>query len=404
MTFICNLCNKNYSSYQSLWEHKKNIHNIKKIKNDSCSYCNKKLYNLQSIKRHENICKSNPNNVKYKLVNKPDDKLVVAQNNNSHNTTNNNNNITNNINNGTIVNNYFTIAGEIDPSILSDKDITNILDSGIHSVIDLISTYNFNENYPQNHTFCSSAINNGYLNNINPETNEIEYTNKKDFFDKLLNNSIKTVKLLHKKHILKHPEKKKIYQEQIERIDTFFNDSKRRSLNERNFNRRANQMLYNNHMMVNKTWENVKNGKIHLLENKQEENNADENNANENNADSDSKPYERYKLFDTLSEEEALMTPKKRKSNKVKKEETSDKFNKSDSSDEDEPVNKPKPKILSYKLVKSSSEESSSDDEYIKIIYKKIKYICDDNKLYMIKNENKGKYVGDYINGKVKML
>lgn len=432
MTFICNLCNKNYSSYQSLWEHKKNIHDIKKIKSDSCKYCNKKLFNTQSIKRHELICKLNPDNIKYKLVKKSDDNTIINENNNnSHNTTNNttnnnttNNNTINNTNNGTIVNNYFTIAGEINHSLLSDKDITNILDSGIHSVIDLISTYNFNKKYPQNHTFCTSAINNRYLNNINHKTNEIEYTNKKDFFDKLLINSIETIRLLHNKHILKHPEQKKIYQEQMERIDTFFNDSKRRILNERNFYKRANQLSYNNHIMVKKTWEDLKNGKL-LLEEKPEEINNDnifmELPDGENADDeSDTESYKRYKLFNS-SEEEEFMNPKKRKSKKVKKEDSS--TDESDESSTDEPVNKPKPKILSHKLVKTSSDESdssdkprykkpviqssdesSSDDEDIKIVYKKVEYICDNNKLYTIKNNTKDKLVGNYVNGKVKMI
>ena len=75
--YICKTCNKNYSSYSSLWNHIKNIHksdvdknnhniiisnhNITKIKDDnkkySCKYCNNEFSQLQNRWRHEQKCK-----------------------------------------------------------------------------------------------------------------------------------------------------------------------------------------------------------------------------------------------------------------------------------------------------------------------------------------------------------
>lgn len=99
--FICNICIKNYKSYQSLWNHNKKFHTqistisekistildktstildekstilneistfseiedtsinkIKKTENSECNYCEKKLSCYKSLKRHEKICKS----------------------------------------------------------------------------------------------------------------------------------------------------------------------------------------------------------------------------------------------------------------------------------------------------------------------------------------------------------
>jgi hypothetical protein len=51
------------------------------------------------------------------------------------------------------------------------------------------------------------------------------------------------------------------------------------------------------------------------------------------------------------------------------------------------------------------SETNTSDDEEIcEIKYKGIMYILDNNNLYHIDNENKGKLFGSYINGKVKII
>ena len=71
MEYICNICNKNYSSYQSLWIHNKKYH-VKKIINKhkqthittekqssafECKFCNKILSRQDSLKRHEKNCK-----------------------------------------------------------------------------------------------------------------------------------------------------------------------------------------------------------------------------------------------------------------------------------------------------------------------------------------------------------
>ena len=77
MEYRCNICDKKYKSYKSLWNHNKNFHkkNIKKIQNihseyiqsdiqnihskniqNKCIKCNKILCNYYSKWRHEKNC------------------------------------------------------------------------------------------------------------------------------------------------------------------------------------------------------------------------------------------------------------------------------------------------------------------------------------------------------------
>jgi hypothetical protein len=55
---ICHTCNKCYSTKESLSNHNRNIHGIRKLKNDGnkCKYCNKKFSFQQSKSRHEKTC------------------------------------------------------------------------------------------------------------------------------------------------------------------------------------------------------------------------------------------------------------------------------------------------------------------------------------------------------------
>jgi uncharacterized Zn-finger protein len=61
MKHICNVCNKVYSSYNSLWNHNKKFHtqNTTKITQNTaflCIYCNKCFSRNDSLKRHEQKC------------------------------------------------------------------------------------------------------------------------------------------------------------------------------------------------------------------------------------------------------------------------------------------------------------------------------------------------------------
>lgn len=75
-SYKCDICNKNYKSYKSKWNHNKQFHKnpeqnisntsslnqITPIVNTSnikiiCKYCDKSLSRLDNLARHEKICK-----------------------------------------------------------------------------------------------------------------------------------------------------------------------------------------------------------------------------------------------------------------------------------------------------------------------------------------------------------
>ena len=59
MDFQCSICNKIYSSNSSLYNHKRNIHNLKKNitkENHHCRYCNKEYLMYKSKWKHEKKC------------------------------------------------------------------------------------------------------------------------------------------------------------------------------------------------------------------------------------------------------------------------------------------------------------------------------------------------------------
>ena len=67
MTFNCKICNKEFKSYQSIWNHNHRIHtneiihidkNDEKNRNFDCEYCNKKFTSKQGMEIHiEKTCK-----------------------------------------------------------------------------------------------------------------------------------------------------------------------------------------------------------------------------------------------------------------------------------------------------------------------------------------------------------
>jgi len=72
MSFDCTICNKEYKSYKSLWNHNSIFHseqkininrNDKKIRDYECTLCNKKFTTKQSMNYHiKNTCKNEQSN------------------------------------------------------------------------------------------------------------------------------------------------------------------------------------------------------------------------------------------------------------------------------------------------------------------------------------------------------
>jgi hypothetical protein len=83
MSLYCDICKKNYASYQSKWLHEKKYHknnnnNIININEIECNYCSKKFVNKYSLKRHLSNCS-------IKIYNEHNNELIIQINNNNDN-------------------------------------------------------------------------------------------------------------------------------------------------------------------------------------------------------------------------------------------------------------------------------------------------------------------------------
>jgi len=146
---ICKVCNKIYSSYQSLWIHNKKFHNKNIKKNNDCNIiecilCSKKFKWRQNKYEHEKLCKEK--NDKKNELEKLKNKIEQLEN----KINNKNNNINNgNINNGTINNIQIVALGREDLSKLTEKEQKNILKCGSASLKKIIADINFNPKFPE---------------------------------------------------------------------------------------------------------------------------------------------------------------------------------------------------------------------------------------------------------------
>ena len=183
--FKCNICNKYYKSYKSLWNHKKIYHDIiptnnpqiptfnpqipttnntlkmKKTDNKICIYCTKEYSSYNSMNRHQQTCKLKDNDKEKMEMKKEISELremVAELIKNKSNITNNN--TTNNNNNGTINNNYITIVPfgkENFVEVTSENEHMFILTQNGNDVLyKCIERKHFNEKYPQFHNYVKT--------------------------------------------------------------------------------------------------------------------------------------------------------------------------------------------------------------------------------------------------------
>jgi hypothetical protein len=187
------MCNKEYSSYKSLWQHNKKYHTTnsscehtnkkkKKTKKYICGFCDKLYANSSNLNRHKKICK---NKITTQIYNSnalelSDQKTIESilkllsqsinginnhsrnstQNmSNSQNTTNHmsdSQNTTNNIINSGNTNNItvYALGNENISEILSDAEQKNILKQKTNSLEEIIKLVHFNKKYPQFHNIA----------------------------------------------------------------------------------------------------------------------------------------------------------------------------------------------------------------------------------------------------------
>ena len=303
--FICNICVKNYKSYQSLWNHNKKFHTqistisdkistisdkistisdkistnlneidepipykLKKTEKSECNYCKKNLSCYKSLKRHEKICKSKQtilddtsNSTNINELQKLND-MLVKENNDIKQLLNEiiknpkkSNNIqkinTNNINNGTInnTNNITIIAlgNEKLNELLTTNEQLNILNKKNTCILSLIKYAHFNKTYPNLHSIILSNYKSNTLYLYDDESKIFKLTNKEEAIDLLIENKVCDIEDFYLAHKDKLDTKtKKIIETIIE--DRYENDEKD-TLNKK-MREDVNLLLYNNRNTV----------------------------------------------------------------------------------------------------------------------------------------------------------
>jgi hypothetical protein len=251
-SFSCDICKKNYSSYQSLWIHNKKFHkspveNI--VKTYNCRICSKIYNNVKSRWSHEKICKVKKEEIANNVQNIEDNSTqnIGGNNNNLNNSNNTVNHIT--------INNF----GHETVDKLTKKQIKELANMKLNAYIGIIELLNFNKDLPENHSFCVTSLEGDYVNCLNTKTNQIEKINKKDFLDKVLNNALSKLEDLLFNIEFKTTANtcvKQKYYEQLQEVnsqkDTMVGNRHRKI-----YHTNINQLSYNKKKLILDTWKTM---------------------------------------------------------------------------------------------------------------------------------------------------
>jgi hypothetical protein len=240
--------------------------NIKKKYN--CKYCNKEFKNSSNMYTHQkNICEIKNNTTNNTNTNNTNINININNNTNSNNN-NTNNNITNNnntnINNNTnnITNIIINPIGNEDINELTNPEIKNILTNIYDSIHKFIETVNFNERLPNNHSFCSTALNSPYVSVYDTTTNKVNKQKKSYLFRKLVDKSIMKIKQIFNNNKKKIKEKqRKMIENELNayvNIHNIITNEKYR----KNILSNINLTSYNNKDIILKTWDDIKDNPI----------------------------------------------------------------------------------------------------------------------------------------------
>ncbi len=241
--YKCIKCDIKFKTNSGLWKHNKlkHIEEIIDEKIFECKYCNKNLSDRHSLWRHQNkACKQNPELIKnitnININENCDSNISVIQN-----QTNNNN----------ITINFISFENQ-NVLDLKEEQKEEIINDGIDGIITLIKHLNFNKDLPQNHLFCTTNLNNKYVNSLNLETNKIEKYRKFEFFEKVFKNSLKHMKTLN--NTIKNPVIQDDFEKKIADIESkIFNYIE--PVHQKIFHEDLNILSYNQRDIVRKSWE-----------------------------------------------------------------------------------------------------------------------------------------------------
>jgi hypothetical protein len=231
------------------------------------------------------------------------------------------------------------------------------MDKELNCIVGLVEVLNFNEKYPENHTFCTTALNDKYISTMNSETLIIEKQRKKDFFDKILVEGIKKMKLLYDKLKSKKTTKAIEYKNNIDKLIEFVivNNKGKKAYVEL-----MNTLTFNKRHITQSTWFQLTNNITPDCSN----------NVTTpillDNEDSDSDESSIFIIKDDTSE-----------------------------------VVEKKPIINKSLNNMFKKEHDDSENELPEIKIKGETYLLDGNKLYSINGSTKGELCGKFYNGKI---
>ena len=273
MSFICNYCNKSYSSVQSRCNHIRKFHNDKKVNTISnvtesvqicnknvtnCINCNYEFNNRQSKWRHEKICKQKED--KLDLVLKENIemkkemeslKIMLQKALKIHpktlNKMNNNGCI---VNNGTMNVQLVQLGHENLEEVLSMKQKLSILNRQAMSINDLVELIHTTPEFKQFRNVCITNLQSSFGFMYNEKAKKFIAVNKNELLDDLIDNRMYDINNFFKEienkltpekatrvkkfidRMLKEPELKNLKKEEIKLI--LYNNKDKIKLEENN--------------------------------------------------------------------------------------------------------------------------------------------------------------------------
>ncbi len=262
MSHKCEVCNKYYSSYQSLWIHSKKYHgegsdqNLNGNIGVDCSYCKKNFASRQSRWRHEKVCTIK--NSEIEIYKKTMSELIKKQEEmtkqldllkSSPNKIINYNTTVNTLNNNTGNMKSFNLCnpGEENSNLLTLDEKKFILSQGMNSIISMVDILNFNERLPEHHNFYVSSINDKHVNTLDKSSNSIVKKSKKDLFDQVLFAHVN--KLENINNSINYKEFDNVFNKLKAFI--FLKKGKKEYFNQ------LNMLSYNKRHLIVKTWEKI---------------------------------------------------------------------------------------------------------------------------------------------------
>lgn len=261
--FNCDICNKQYKTSQSFWNHKNKYHKLDLEKIYKCDYCEKSYPRNNALSRHMNVCRLK--NKPEQIINNQCDKCYYIFKSkkgfNGHkckiistgDINGEKNIIIGHDNNGTIHNgdNHINILNfeDVNATSLSYDNIKEIIENSEYKKI--INLLYFNKDIPKNHVICKQKLNTPHV--LVRECGKIMKKNISYYY------GIIKEKAKENYHTILDILKNKISEDQLNKITLRLNRHiSHLDKEEKQFVDYIDETLYNNNDMIQKTWDDDK--------------------------------------------------------------------------------------------------------------------------------------------------